>query len=142
MRLLTTSPQKHRATPSGRCDGRRQRQTVHLVFPRRPVTPTPPRLDDACCRWVVEAFRCAGTDQNGTLNLYRAFLDADLPAPQMRMGSPLMQARQLLYLQTCPAGWYMEGGTRGCCCRVPKPPSRAPRPVSRTRGWGPRKRLP
>ncbi|MCP3460562.1 class I SAM-dependent methyltransferase [Bradyrhizobium sp. CCGUVB23] len=25
---------------------------------------------DACCRWAVEAFRRAGTDQNGTITLY------------------------------------------------------------------------
>ena len=40
---------------------------------------------DACCRWVVEAFRRAGTDTNAGINLYRAFLGAGLPAPQMRM---------------------------------------------------------
>ena len=40
---------------------------------------------DACCRWVVEAFRRAGTDTNAAINLYRAFLGAGLPAPQMKM---------------------------------------------------------
>ena len=40
---------------------------------------------DACCRWIVEAFRRAGTDSNAAVNLYQAFLGAGLPAPQMRM---------------------------------------------------------
>jgi len=40
---------------------------------------------DACCQWVIEASRRAGTDINGATNLYRAFLGAGLPAPQMRM---------------------------------------------------------
>ena len=40
---------------------------------------------DACCQWVIEASRRAGTDANGAANLYRAFLGAGLPAPQMRM---------------------------------------------------------
>jgi hypothetical protein len=40
---------------------------------------------DACCQWVIEACRRAGTDTNGATKLYRAFLGARLPAPQMRM---------------------------------------------------------
>jgi ubiquinone/menaquinone biosynthesis C-methylase UbiE len=40
---------------------------------------------DACCRWVVEACRLAGTDTNAAINLYKAFIGAGLPTPQMRM---------------------------------------------------------
>jgi ubiquinone/menaquinone biosynthesis C-methylase UbiE len=40
---------------------------------------------DACCRWIVEAFRRAGTDTNAAINLYRTFLGAGLPRPLMRM---------------------------------------------------------
>ena len=40
---------------------------------------------DACCQWVIEAARRAGAECNGATNLYRAFLGAGLPAPQMRM---------------------------------------------------------
>jgi len=40
---------------------------------------------DACCKWVIEAARRAGAECNGATNLYRAFLGAGLPAPQMRM---------------------------------------------------------
>lgn len=46
--------------------------------------PPAPTYDD-CCRWVVEACRLAGTDTNAAINLYKAFLGAGLPAPQMRM---------------------------------------------------------
>jgi ubiquinone/menaquinone biosynthesis C-methylase UbiE len=40
---------------------------------------------DRCCRWIVEAFRGAGTDTNAANNLYTAFAGAGLPSPQMRM---------------------------------------------------------
>jgi ubiquinone/menaquinone biosynthesis C-methylase UbiE len=49
----------------------------------RSVPPAP--TYDACCRWIVEACRRAGTDTNAAITLYRAFLGAGLPAPQMRM---------------------------------------------------------
>jgi ubiquinone/menaquinone biosynthesis C-methylase UbiE len=53
---------------------------------------------DACCRWIVEAFRRAGTDTNAAINLYNAFKGAGLPMPQMRMQTFIG------YGQTC-ADW-------------------------------------
>jgi ubiquinone/menaquinone biosynthesis C-methylase UbiE len=40
---------------------------------------------DRCCRWIIETFRQAGTETNAAYNLYKAFVGAGLPAPQMRM---------------------------------------------------------
>ena len=40
---------------------------------------------DQCCKWIVEAFRGAGTDTNAANNLYVAFAGAGLQSPQMRM---------------------------------------------------------
>jgi hypothetical protein len=46
-----------------------------------PVAPT----YDRCCRWIVETFERAGTSTNMRARLHRAFLDAGLPPPSMRM---------------------------------------------------------
>jgi ubiquinone/menaquinone biosynthesis C-methylase UbiE len=41
---------------------------------------------DRCCKWIVDAFRGAGTDtKNAANNLYAAFAGAGFPSPQMRM---------------------------------------------------------
>jgi ubiquinone/menaquinone biosynthesis C-methylase UbiE len=46
-----------------------------------PVAPT----YDACIRWITETFNRVGTDTNMGAKLHRAFLDAGLPSPTMRM---------------------------------------------------------
>jgi len=40
---------------------------------------------DRCCRWITETFERVGTGANMTARLHRAFLDAGLPPPTMRM---------------------------------------------------------
>jgi ubiquinone/menaquinone biosynthesis C-methylase UbiE len=40
---------------------------------------------DACIRWIIETFSRVGTDTNMGAKLHRAFLDAGLPSPTMRM---------------------------------------------------------
>lgn len=50
----------------------------------RSVPPAP--AYDRCRRWIGETFRLAGTaDTNMAARLYKAFVDAGLPAPSMRM---------------------------------------------------------
>jgi SAM-dependent methyltransferase len=40
---------------------------------------------DQCCRWVIEALRCAGAEAYMGTKLYAAFERAALPAPVMRL---------------------------------------------------------
>src|SRR5262249_6275187 len=49
----------------------------------RSVPPSP--TYDRCCRWVVEAFDRAGTSGIMGARLHRAFVQAGLPPPAMRM---------------------------------------------------------
>jgi SAM-dependent methyltransferase len=40
---------------------------------------------DRCCTWIQEAFRRSGTDSNMAGRVFAAFVQADLPAPTLRM---------------------------------------------------------
>jgi SAM-dependent methyltransferase len=40
---------------------------------------------DRCCRWIIDTFDRAGTNINMSARLHRAFVDAGLPPPTMRM---------------------------------------------------------
>jgi SAM-dependent methyltransferase len=40
---------------------------------------------DRCCRWITDTFDGAGTGINLSARLHRAFVDAGLPSPAMRM---------------------------------------------------------
>jgi SAM-dependent methyltransferase len=40
---------------------------------------------DRCCRWIIDTFDRAGTNINMSARLHRAFLDAGLPPPTMRL---------------------------------------------------------
>lgn len=40
---------------------------------------------DRCCRWIQDVFRQTAADTNMAVKLYRAFVDAGLVAPTMRM---------------------------------------------------------
>jgi 2-polyprenyl-3-methyl-5-hydroxy-6-metoxy-1,4-benzoquinol methylase len=42
-------------------------------------------LYERCCRWIVEAFRSAGTETDMGIKLHSAFVAAGLPAPSMQM---------------------------------------------------------
>ena len=46
-----------------------------------PVAPT----YDRSCQWIIEAFDRANTSTNMSAKLHRAFVDAGLPSPMMRM---------------------------------------------------------
>lgn len=50
----------------------------------RSIPPAP--TYDRCCRWISDTFRLSGTpDMDMGVRLYRAFVDAGLPAPSMRL---------------------------------------------------------
>lgn len=49
----------------------------------RSVPPAP--IYDRCCRWINDTFDRAGTNANMSARLHRAFVDAGLPPPAMRM---------------------------------------------------------
>jgi ubiquinone/menaquinone biosynthesis C-methylase UbiE len=53
-----------------------------------PVAPT----YDRCCGWIVDTFARAGTSTNMRSRLHRAFLDAGLPPPAMRMQTTIGDA--------------------------------------------------
>ena len=67
----------------------------------RSIPPAP--TFDRCCRWISETFRLSGAPDLGLgARLHRAFVDAGLPAPSMRMQTFIGGGAECMdWLQAC-----------------------------------------